>query len=263
MIDKRFLFFRTKSAFERELSLNNINQQSIAFIKDIEAIWTHGTYFHCKCKEDIWVLGDNLPIILSDGWDTQPPQYIKVDRKLSLDSENPVWNKTVTEALNTKVDKSIMPNYYTKSEVDDMCNSVEDSVSALNSKHNADINTLNNKHDVDINSLRDYINNNVSTINNTTSSLQEQIDVNENNISTNSDSISDIDDAIRNIEQEIERLKGQSPSSPTTSDGIKHIILEEVEYEALTEYEDNAIYFVLEPVKKGWVLGNTLPIILR
>lgn len=100
MIDKRFLFFRTKESFERELDLDNISQQSIVFIKDANAIWTHNTYFHCTCEKDtIWTLGDTLPIILSTEWDAIPTQTINVDREMSSISENPVQNKVIYQAI--------------------------------------------------------------------------------------------------------------------------------------------------------------------
>lgn len=43
--------------------------------------------------------------------------------------------------------------------------------------------------------------------------------------------------------------------------GPKHIILEQAEYESLTTYEDNALYFVLEPQEQtNWTFGGTFPI---
>lgn len=75
--------------------------------------------------------------------------------------------------------------------------------------------------------------------------------------------INDLKALINNLEEEIQTLKGQTSSGPVISDGIKHIILEEAQYNALTEYENNAIYFVLESKTIGWELGNELPIILR
>ena len=41
----------------------------------------------------------------------------------------------------------------------------------------------------------------------------------------------------------------------------KHVILEESEYNELTEYAANTLYFVLEP-KQEWTFGGTFPITL-
>lgn len=41
----------------------------------------------------------------------------------------------------------------------------------------------------------------------------------------------------------------------------KHIILEQTEYEALTQYEDDTLYLVLEPREEtNWTFGGTFPI---
>lgn len=45
MINKKLLHFKSKEAFERELSNNNILNTSIAFIQDTQEIWTHGYYY--------------------------------------------------------------------------------------------------------------------------------------------------------------------------------------------------------------------------
>ncbi len=43
----------------------------------------------------------------------------------------------------------------------------------------------------------------------------------------------------------------------------KHVILEESEYSALTEYATNTLYFVLEPQEEtNWTFGGTFPITL-
>lgn len=41
----------------------------------------------------------------------------------------------------------------------------------------------------------------------------------------------------------------------------KHVILEESEYNKLTEYAANTLYFVLEP-KQEWTFDGTFPITL-
>lgn len=44
-INKQFLIFKNRQAFERELANETIKETSIAFIKEEELIWTHGTMF--------------------------------------------------------------------------------------------------------------------------------------------------------------------------------------------------------------------------
>lgn len=46
-------------------------------------------------------------------------------------------------------------------------------------------------------------------------------------------------------------------------DGVNHIFTTLEEYQALTSYQDNAIYFILEPeVKTNWTFGGTFPVVL-
>lgn len=49
--DRRLLFFRTKQAFLA--ALPNIDRESIVFIKDVPAIWTHGAYFDSGIKGEV------------------------------------------------------------------------------------------------------------------------------------------------------------------------------------------------------------------
>lgn len=56
----------------------------------------------------------------------------------------------------------------------------------------------------------------------------------------------------------------KKPSDTTihTEDGISHIFTTLEEYQALTSYQDNTIYFILEPeVKTNWTFGGTFPIV--
>lgn len=44
---------------------------------------------------------------------------------------------------------------------------------------------------------------------------------------------------------------------------VEHIVIEQSDYEALTEYKKDAIYFILEPQDNvKWTFGDKLPIIL-
>ena len=54
---------------------------------------------------------------------------------------------------------------------------------------------------------------------------------------------------------------GSSTVNPIPYVKQKYSVLEQEEYEALTEYDDDTIYFVLEPRKEiNWTFGGTFPI---
>ena len=46
MIDRKFLFYETRNAFERDLKDGLIQQDSIVFIKSDLTVWTHGVNFN-------------------------------------------------------------------------------------------------------------------------------------------------------------------------------------------------------------------------
>lgn len=64
---------------------------------------------------------------------------------------------------------------------------------------------------------------------------------------------------IQNLKLQIENIDNHSS---TDKDNIKHIFLTKDEYDALTEYERDTIYFILEPETpvNGWTFGGTFPI---
>lgn len=56
-------------------------------------------------------------------------------------------------------------------------------------------------------------------------------------------------------------VKTVSGSGSGTATGSNNVVLEESEYNALSRYEDNVIYFVLEPQEQtNWTFGGTFPI---
>lgn len=60
------------------------------------------------------------------------------------------------------------------------------------------------------------------------------------------------------------RVLEDRPTSTNVVEGdvIKHVFTTLEEYQALTSYQDNTIYFILEPeVKTNWTFGGTFPII--
>lgn len=69
------------------------------------------------------------------------------------------------------------------------------------------------------------------------------------------------------IEQLTERItdleNNHSGSTIISEDGTKHIFTTLEEYQALQNYQDNAIYFILEPeAKTNWTFGGTFPVVL-
>ena len=48
LIGNKFLHYLTGAAFNADLEAGNIQAGSIAFIKDLSAIWSHGKYFYCS-----------------------------------------------------------------------------------------------------------------------------------------------------------------------------------------------------------------------
>lgn len=103
MINNRFLYYKHLESFTS--NLQNINNDSIAFIEDAKLIWTHGVFF-----------GSN------EGGNSEefPVVQIVVDDTLSTSSVNPVQNRVITNALNNKLNASVITNYYTKSQIDQM-----------------------------------------------------------------------------------------------------------------------------------------------
>lgn len=101
MINNRFLYYKHLESFTSDLQ--NIKNDSIAFIEDAKLIWTHGVFFGST--------EDNTP-------DEIPVVRVVVDDKLSTTSVNPVQNKVITNALSDKLDASIITNYYTKEQLD-------------------------------------------------------------------------------------------------------------------------------------------------
>lgn len=82
--------------------------------------------------------------------------------------------------------------------------------------------------------------------------------------------ISNIDTLSQSIERETQRARAEETSlkervraletTPITfvSNGVQHIILKKSQYNRLTEYKDNALYFVV----KDWTFGEKFPIVL-
>lgn len=62
---------------------------------------------------------------------------------------------------------------------------------------------------------------------------------------------------IISLQEQINQLSG---SGTISSDGIKHTILTQAEYNNLTEYENNTIYFIVNQTENTWTFGGEFPI---
>ena len=61
--------------------------------------------------------------------------------------------------------------------------------------------------------------------------------------------------------EQMQKYVREHAAEATTNNIPNHIILEQSTYEALTSYEDNTLYFVLEPRENiNWTFGGTFPI---
>ena len=66
LIDKRFVHFKTRNAFNTALAANEISNDSIVFVADEKRVWTHGTWFYPESFRKVIVndgTGENKEII--------------------------------------------------------------------------------------------------------------------------------------------------------------------------------------------------------
>ena len=154
MINRRFLFFKKEEDFlsKKDEILNN----SIVFVEDERYIWTHGEKYVCNEENLLNLIDDKVDkeafdnfvnnnfygfttwtnSLLSQKVNKQQGkslssndftdellnklnslEQVEVDTQLDTRSENPVQNKVVTAALNSKVDKTTLEsNYYNRNQ---------------------------------------------------------------------------------------------------------------------------------------------------
>ena len=62
----------------------------------------------------------------------------------------------------------------------------------------------------------------------------------------------------QNIENRLSAIERNG--SGQGGDGTNHVILTQSEYNELSEYTDNTIYFIIEPESNTWTFGGTFPI---
>nr|DAF63713.1 MAG TPA: hypothetical protein [Podoviridae sp. ctz6O13] len=68
-IEKTFLHFKTKSAFEKKRDAGEIGVQSIVFVKEGGLIWTHGRYYSLTDNTLTFQTGTNMDVMKGDNID--------------------------------------------------------------------------------------------------------------------------------------------------------------------------------------------------
>lgn len=126
-----FVYYKKYDNYNRHKS--EISANALVFVEDRQSIWTHGVEYggsgvSIEQTEDGWIFKNNADEVLAfipephalSQEDVQnliqSGVKIVVDSSLSKTSTNPIQNKAVTNALNTKLDKS---EYVVDLELDD------------------------------------------------------------------------------------------------------------------------------------------------
>lgn len=224
MIKYRFLYFKTLTDFKSKLS--EIDRQSIVFIQDKKLIWTHGQYYG------------------------EVPEAITIDSELSNLSINPVQNNVVKRAIDT---------------LQALCEQTSEDVSHIKNAIDRDTDQTLQK----FQEITDFLDSIQDTDDGASiiAGFSELVKQEKNRAK---DAEEYLANKIQNAEEEIVSLKNRvtvlekKPSDTTihTEDGIFHIFTTLEEYQALANYQDNAIYFILEPeIKTNWTFGGTFPIV--
>ena len=101
-----------------------------------------------------------------------------------------------------------------------------------------------------------------STLNGILSSISNLQQTVDNEISRATTKETQLDNRIDGLTSRVSILENRpiTPVNPSEGDGIKHIFTTLEEYQALNSYQENAIYFILEP-NKTWTFGGTFPIV--
>ena len=64
----------------------------------------------------------------------------------------------------------------------------------------------------------------------------------------------------QHLQDQIDNITSIAEGAGVIGDGVKHVFLTQEEYDSLEEYEENTIYFILEPQEdKSWTFGDTFP----
>lgn len=225
MIKYRFLYFKTLTDFQDKLS--EIDRQSIVFIQDKKLIWTHGQYYG------------------------EVPEAITIDSELSNLSINPVQNNVVKRAIDT---------------LQALCEQTSEDVSHIKNAIDRDTDQTLQK----FQEITDFLDS-IQDTDDGASIIAGFSELVAQEKKRAKDAEKYLENKIQKAEEEIVSLENKvtvlekKPSDTTThtEDGISHIFTTLEEYQALTSYQDNTIYFILEPeVKTNWTFGGTFPVVL-
>lgn len=181
--------------------------------------------------------------VYSDGWVNVGTQKAEV-------SFADYYNKGEIDDMLSRMDGSVvtrLDNYYTKIQVDDKLRRFYD-------KDYID-DVLNNYYN------KDYVDESIQSIEHSISSINSQL---KNYYTKNQvDSINRQFVTKPSVYTPDQGFGSEGTDGPGeyTSSQPNHIILEQAEYETLTQYEDDTLYFVLEPREEiNWTFGGTFPI---
>ena len=89
-INKKLIHFKNKSKFTEELANNNINDTSICFIQDTQAIWTHGQLYNCA----------SIP---ADKGTLAYAEYTGTSTTAAVDTKSGYFPETLTEGASVAV----------------------------------------------------------------------------------------------------------------------------------------------------------------
>ena len=271
MINNRLLHYQSLQGFLRDLDQYGVEAMNdkIAFIKDKGLIWTHQTYY-----------GGG-----GSGAD------IDIDTQLSSTSTNPVQNKVVKAAIDSKADESLLQNYATKQELflqgqtlDTKLNKSKGYFSSFNALQQSVSSPevgdwaiiSDNDQWVICTCLSD------GTWSKTEEQYSQSIDLSEyvkgtyleqfyatkqdlTRLATKSDLDNKQDLLVsgRNIKtinnKSIVGSGNINITFPSVLTGVKCVIIEQPTYDLLQEYEQDTIYFIVEPTS-DWTFGGTFPI---
>lgn len=286
MIDRKFLFFKNRKTFEDALKQGEINRrESIVFIKgetlQDRAIWTHGVYYepstgleHSKGffesyqalyntyswpavgdwaivanEPTAWIFGDRFPITF---YGVQDATWV-----IYTCEQAGVWKKTgrlydkegidLTEYLKRDEldltpfitrDEIHLENYLTKSEAEDVYAAQNDVAYMLSLKQNDLISGTTIK---TINGQSLLGSGDIPIVQTVTINNEEVVDLTqiEQDIQDIKDSIVELNDSVEDQEY------------------IYIVLLTQEQYDALEEYNENALYFIIEI--PAWHFGEEIP----
>lgn len=195
-------------------------------------------------------------LVLSDSEESLYTMYVYSNGWVNVGTQNAeisfadYYNKGEIDDMLSRMDGSVvtrLDNYYTKIQVDDKLRRFYD-------KDYID-NVLNNYYN------KEHVDESIQSIERSISNINSQL---KNYYTKNQvDSINRqfvTKPSVYTPDQGFGSEETDGPGEYTPAQP-NHIILEQTEYEALTQYEDDTLYFVLEPREEiNWTFGGTFPI---